>query len=407
LKRTVERLVLLPVARAIAAGETPPGSILRLTARRGRIEVTVETPDAADSGEPSTPAPRAIPVAERAAHLQARVTALRDTAAPLSARKAELLARAAAPGLWDNRAAAQVLYDEVYRLDGILAALDKLDRALGDQVEAVNAARTSERDLVRIEERLDTLDAQAAHLAFLVACRNPRDLGDAFLTLTRATRHGVDLDGVATLARMYVNLARRHHFEVEVLDDHREEWPAEDTIVLLVSGAGAYALLAGEAGLHQLKRGKSDSPREDKRAADREVIRIEVLPVPTEESADRTTIHADVRPLGDVSGRLLPRPKIEVQLRHEPSLTTLRAWTDRPKSEAIERLNLLLRARVAAVESVSAADGRTPVVRRYSLGPAALVRDARSGRSTGRLDQVLEGNLDVFLMPPQAPSKQE
>jgi hypothetical protein len=29
-----------------------------------------------------------------------------------------------------------------------------------------------------------------------------------------------------------------------------------------------------------------------------------------------------------------------------------------------------------------------------------LVRDQRTGRSTGRLDQVLEGHLDMFLLPP-------
>jgi hypothetical protein len=37
------------------------------------------------------------------------------------------------------------------------------------------------------------------------------------------------------------------------------------------------------------------------------------------------------------------------------------------------------------------------VVRRYTLGPAPRVRDLRSGRTTGRLDQVFEGHLDVFL----------
>jgi ATP-dependent Clp protease ATP-binding subunit ClpC len=407
LKRTVERLVLLPVARVIAAGETPPGSILRLVARRGRVEVEVEPPESAELVSPtSVPAARAVPVSERAARLQTRIDQLRDAAAPLTARKSELLTRAAAPGLWDNRTAAQALYDEVYRIDGILAALDNLDRAVRDQVEAAGRARTSERDLSRIDERLETLESQAQHVAFLVSCRNPRDLGDAFLTLSLVTRHGTSLDSVATLARMYVNLARRHRFEVEVLDDRREGSPAENTIVLLVNGAGAFALLSGEAGLHQISRGKSDPRGDGRRAVDREVVRVEVLPVPLEESAVPEAIHVEVRPLGEVAGRLLVRPKLEVHLRHEPTLTTLRAWTDRPRSEAVERLKLLLRARVAAAESATATEGRSPIVRRYSLGPAPLVRDVRSGRSTGRVDQVLDGNLDLFLAPANTPSVQ-
>jgi hypothetical protein len=31
-----------------------------------------------------------------------------------------------------------------------------------------------------------------------------------------------------------------------------------------------------------------------------------------------------------------------------------------------------------------------------------LVRDVRTGRSTGRLDQVLDGHLDMFLAPEEA-----
>jgi hypothetical protein len=41
------------------------------------------------------------------------------------------------------------------------------------------------------------------------------------------------------------------------------------------------------------------------------------------------------------------------------------------------------------------------VVRRYGLGPQPLVRDVRTGLSTGRVEQVLEGQLDVFLLPPR------
>jgi hypothetical protein len=38
------------------------------------------------------------------------------------------------------------------------------------------------------------------------------------------------------------------------------------------------------------------------------------------------------------------------------------------------------------------------VARRYRLGPSVPVRDQRASRSTGRLDQVLEGHLDLFLV---------
>ena len=401
LKRTVERLVLLPVARAIAAGDVPPGSVLRLVARGSRVEVEVaESADGdrlAVGGRSATPeAPRAAAVVEHAGRLLDLVTDLRERAAPLSSRKSAVLDLLAAPGAWDDRPAAEARYDEVFRIDGLLAALDKLERSAREVEDVVRHGRLADRDLTRIEERLESLEGRARHAGFLVACRDPRDLGDALVVLTRVGPRRADLDGVCKLARMYKLLAERLDLQVDVLDDHWSSDPPEDTVTLLVSGAGAYALLAREGGLHYLIAGRGQTP-DGRRATQREVIRVEVLPAPLcPEGFGRDEVRAEVKALEGVTGRLLARPRFEIHLSHGPSLTTLRAWTDRPKAEAVERLRPLLRARVAAADQETTG-GR--VVRRYTLGPSPLVRDTRSGKSTGRLDQVLDGHLDAFLTP--------
>jgi peptide chain release factor 2 len=401
LKRTVERLVLLPVARAIAAGDVPPGSLLRLVARGGRVDIEVAPPEAAEpAGEAQ--APRAVPVAERAAALLEQLRALHAAAGPLAERKSELLALSSAPGFWDDQAGSRRLLDEVYRIDGILGALDGLDEKAQAEAEWAERHRASDRDLARVDERLDALEGEVRHVAFLVGCRDGRALGDAFVTLRRVASHGAGLDGVALLARMYTALAARRGLEVDVLDDRQGGDPDEDTVTLLVSGAGAHALLAGESGLHQVSRGRREARDGRRRPVDREVVRVEVLPVPVGELPfGPEEVRVEARPLGGARGRLLARLKHDVQLFHVPSLTSVRAWTDGTKAEAVERLRPFLRARVdAAKAGAPEGTGRPPVVRRYTLGPTTLVRDLRSGRSTGRLDQVLDGHLDMFLAGP-------
>lgn len=393
LKRTIERMVLLPVARIITSGEAIPGSLLRLVTRRDRIEVEVASPEASESAE-QAPAPRATPVSQRLHALAECVQKLREATPPLTARKSDLLARDASPEFGPQRA---TLRDEIWRIDSILQAVDNLAREVREETDALTRHRSSDRELARIDEHLPTLEGKASHLGFLVACRNPRDLGDAFVTLSLVKSQGKALDGVATLARMYHNLGRRHMLEVEVLDDHCVDQPREDVIALQVSGAGAFSLLAGEAGLHTVSRGKGKNHE-----GDREIIRIEVLPVPTDDEADGEKIVAETKALTGVSSRLLPRVRLEVRLRHEPSLRSLRAWSDRAKADAVARLKPLLRARVAAAQADEAVTGKPPVVRRYSLGPAPLVRDVRSGKKTGRLEQVLDGHLEIFLTPPAA-----
>ncbi len=389
LKRTVERLVLLPVARVIAEGQAPAGSLLRLVARHERVDIEIEPPEA-EAAPP--PAARPSPVAERAARLREQVQELVGAAAPLAARKSELLARSAVPGFYEDTAGSRQVLDEIYRLDGILAGLDDLEAKVRAEAERATRHRPSERDVARSNLHLDGYEGQAAHYAFLVRCRDSQALGDTLVTLRLSTKQGRGLEGVPLLARMYLNLAARRGLEATVLDDRCGGDPAEDTITLLLSGPGAYALLANEAGLHQVSRGRK--PDEAGRP-ERDLVRVEVLPVPGREpSFAADELEVEVRPLAGVKGRLLAHVHHDVRIFHVATMTSVRGWCEGPKAEAVARMKTLLCARLQAARTAAA---QPPTVRRYRLGPTTLVRDVRSGRSTGRLDQVLEGHLDTFL----------
>jgi ATP-dependent Clp protease ATP-binding subunit ClpC len=417
LKRTVERLILLPVARAIAAGNVPQGSVLRLLVRNGQVAVEVAPPEGETetgrqgdketrrpAGKDKTPGAES-PRARSAASAQTRVEALRHRleelrglAAPLAARKSELIALQAATGFWDDPDAARSAHDEIYRLDGVFAALDALERGVRNEADALRARRSTPANLAQLEERLDALESRADHIAFLVCCRDARDLGDTFLSLTLVASRGAGLDAVGKLAEMYAGLARRRGLEVQVPDDRRGGTPHEDALTLLLSGAGAHALLAGEAGLHQLSRGRSKSPSGRLRAPDRDVVRVDVVAVAAGDPLGRDEVRVEVHALEGVQGRLIKKPRFEVSLLHVASLTAVRAWTDGTKAQAVERLRPLLAARVEAARSTNK-NPAPSFVRRYILGPAPLVRDLRLHRSTGRLDRVLRGHIDPFLVP--------
>ncbi|MBI3410011.1 MAG: AAA family ATPase [Planctomycetes bacterium] len=407
LKRTVERMVLLPVARAIAEGNLPPGSLLRLVARQNRVDIEVEPPEAPEGPAPT--AARALPVVERAAKLLERLRELSIQAEPLAERKSELLSQSSQPDFWNDAAQTRRIYDDIYRLDGILANLVTLEKQAQAEVERAQKQRGSGRELTRIEEHLEGLESQAEQLAFLVSCRDARALGDALVTLRLATRQvgtrqGRGLDGVPLLARMYVNFAARRGLEVQVVDDRHGGEPKEDTITLHVFGPGAFALLGGEAGIHQVSRGKAHRSErknsvERKTSAEREMIRVEVLPAPSGTVAfSPDELQAEVKPAKLRQGRLLTQINHEIRLFHAPTMTSVHGWCDGSKTEAIDRLKTLLRARLDAQKTPAV--GKPPVVRRYRLGPSAMVRDHRTGRGTARLDSVLEGHLDPFLLPP-------
>jgi len=406
LKRTVERLLLLPVAWAIAAGHVAAGSVLRLVVRGGRVEVEVAPPEPEgergllllDRDGAEKPPPPGAPHPSLAAQLEAlaeRVGQLRGGAQHVATRKSALLAQARGTDFRNDRATASLVHDEIYRLDAILAALTRLERGVTDQQDHARQRRLSDRDAVQIRRRLEALESQAQHLTFLVGCREPRDLADAYLCLTRIAPHGPGLDAVGTLGRMYQGLAQRRGLEVTVLDDRQGGNPWEDAAVLQLTGPGAFALLAGEAGLHQFLQ-KRPERRDSGRRGERDTVRVEVLRVPPEAVAfPAAELHIETQPLRDVPGRLLPRLKLEVQLLHTPSMIAVRAWTDAARAQAVDALGPLLWARLEAARTPAASP--PAVVRRYVLGPSPYVKDLRLGRTTGRVDLVLKGHLDPFL----------
>jgi len=89
-------------------------------------------------------------------------------------------------------------------------------------------------------------------------------------------------------------------------------------------------------------------------------------------------------------------------------MTSLRALTPLAPAEAAAPLRALLAAMLAAeadgalgAEAARGAEGArskrddVAVVRRYQLGGSGVIRDRRTGRSTGRVDRVLGGELEL------------
>ena len=137
LKRAIERLVLLPLARAIAGGEIHRNSLVRLIVRNDKVHVQIVHEDDSDSAETARPARlENLDLTARLTSLAVRVVQFREHAADLSAKKGALLLRTGAADFWDDPRQVREIYDQIYVLDGVLA-----NRKSGWRRETVGGAR--------------------------------------------------------------------------------------------------------------------------------------------------------------------------------------------------------------------------------------------------------------------------
>ena len=381
LKRTVERLLLLPVARAISGGSLHRNSALRLGLHSGRLRISTAALNAYPTPEKSS---GALPqVSEKLSELRARYAQLDDAIQTMANRKSRLLQQTHAAGFSRNPMVRASVLNEIHNIDAFFRFHDSVGSALKN---TSNAAR---RDV------FERLQLEVDHLTFVARCEDADSLEDAIVTLSLVKRNGAVQDAVQKIAGMYVALAARRGLSAEVLG---ELYSAEtDRVYILVSGLGAYGLLKNESGLHQVNRRykqRDGKTRREVMKDDRELVRVHVGAASHEPSANfQKQVKTRISALKPPRQRLV-NAEYAVNLLHEPTLCAVDLWTCGPKDSALEKAMMVL--------STSAIEGATPdvkdgIVRQYDLGLASKIKDSRTGRVTTRVEQVLKGELKTVM----------
>lgn len=397
LKRTVERLLLLPLARAISAGTVRGQAILHLNERDGRVEITTTRPVT-----PAVTVAQKEPRTQRSlrqllAALQERFAQATSQVRPLADRKSELLRQTQQPGFYQDAAQRATTFDEIHKLDQFLVGWNGLGKVLEGLKGRVERRAATKADEAALQEKLEQLSVELDQLSFVAASKDARDLGDALVCLSLVERTGQTQDGVQKLIALYQALARRRRMTAEVLGEFVEG--KQDCAYLQITGLGGYSLVKAEAGLHQLdRRFKAKAARANREVIheDREVIRVAVLALDGEpDKSFRQSVKSKLTALKPVRERIITADTL-VSLFHEPKLRSLNLWTSGPRAAALERALLILHGQLS-VEATPAEARADAIIRHYELGLAPRIKDARTGRSTTNVERVLKGHLDALL----------
>jgi DNA polymerase III delta prime subunit len=403
LKRTIERMLLIPVARAISGGTAAGGKILRLTQREGRIHVACVAAPEQSPSPPRSEKKVSRPIEREMAELMDDFASLEPVLRPLADRKSELLVRTHDPVFHRDTRLRMTTFDEIHKLDQFLALRNGVASGLKNLSHRVEQRLWSSVDGPAIQERIEELRAELKQLRFVGTCKDARDLGEALVVLSLVERTGGNQKGVEKLARMYQGLARQHRMNFEVLGEWHDQ--KHDRAYLSLSGLGAFALLAGESGLHQLDyRFRERTPRAGRETMreDRELIRVETLPAGNEpDAAFRRAVKSKVSPLKPPRSRLLDKANYNVSIFHEPSLRSLELSMVGPKESAIDRALTILHAQVS-FQGPDEQNNSFKIVRHYDLGLSPRIKDLRSGKTTTQVERVLKGRLDTLRVPAEA-----
>jgi len=314
---------------------------------------------------------------------------------PLVDRKSELIVQTQQPDFFRNSDVRSATLGEIHNLDQFLQLYQGVGKALAGLEERLNRSAISNAGDSAVRDRLDRLASEITHLSFVSRCKDSKDLGDALVTIFLVDRTGAAQGAVQKLAGMYQALAARRRMTAEVLGEFYDE--KRDRVYLLITGLGSYALLKHESGLHQIdRRFKERTPRAGREVIreDRELLRVEIHSSGGQPPKQmRQKVKLKISALRPAKSRLL-KADFALSVFDEQSVRSLEFWTNGPKDDASERALLILHALAAADTKVVSQE---TIVRHYDLGMSPKVKDTRTGRTTTRLERVLNGELDSFL----------
>ena len=326
---------------------------------------------------------------------------------------AELEAKSAEPGFWDDAEAARELMGRLSAarddVSGIEAAHAKLEDArtaleLGQETGDADLLAESGELLASLERDLSELELSAWFTGDL-------DHGDAIVTVTPGQGGLEAQDWCEMLFRMYQRYCDRRGWKVTVNDAEPGEAIGLDRATFTVTGRNAYGMLRAEQGVHRLVR---ISPTDAKKRRQTTFAGVEVLPVlpdDVEVEVDQGDLRIDVYHASGHGGQGVNTTDSAVRITHLPTGIVVTCQNERSQLQNKAFAMSVLKSRLYELELARREEeldelrgpkreiGFGNQIRSYVLYPYQLVKDLRTGVETSNVDSVLEdGDLDPFVV---------
>ncbi len=216
-------------------------------------------------------------------------------------------------------------------------------------------------------------------------------------------------DWARMLLRMYVRWGERRKFDVEVLEETPGDEAGVKSATIVIKGHNAHGWLKTESGVHRLVR---ISPFDANARRHTSFASVWVYPVVDDRiqiDVNEGDCRIDTYRASGAGGQHVNKTESAVRITHIPTGIVVACQQERSQHKNRATAWNMLRARLyereleikeakATADAASKTDiGWGHQIRSYVLQPYQMVKDLRTGHTSGTPADVLDGDLDPFM----------
>ena len=316
-----------------------------------------------------------------------------------------------APDFWNDPSVSQKKMQELKSMKDDVTTYTELERGYED-IETMIEMGYEENDaslIPEIQEMLDDFVSTYEAIRMKTLLSGEYDRKKAIVSLHAGAGGTESCDWASMLFRMYSRWADKKGFTLTVLDSLDGEEAGIKSITFEVNGENAYGYLKSEKGVHRLVR---ISPFNAAGKRQTSFVSCDVMPDIDEEidiEIKDEDIRIDTYRSSGAGGQHINKTSSAIRITHFPTGIVVQCQNERSQFQNKDKAMQMLKAKLYLLKQeeqmAKAAGIRGEVteigwgnqIRSYVMQPYTMVKDRRTGVESGNVDNVMDGDIDLFI----------